>query len=101
MQNQSAHKLDLRGLLTPFTLLKVSQTFREIQVGEILEVLWGEPADTAALFKVLPASSYQLISMETVETAVAKAKACRILIKKKSGQAAESGKCGCSSSQLP
>lgn len=93
MGNQSAHKLDLRGLLTPFTLLKVTQTFREIQVGEILELLWGAPADSAALFKVLPASSYELISMETIETG----KTCRILLKKKAGLATESGKCGCSS----
>jgi len=58
------HKLDLRGLLIPLTLLKVTQTFREIEPGETLEILWSGPEAPDGLFKVLPAASYELLSMD-------------------------------------
>lgn len=60
------HKLDLRGLLTPFTLLKVSQMFRSLKPGERLEILWGDADSPDALFKVLPDADYDLISMSEV-----------------------------------
>lgn len=61
------HKLDLRGAIIPFTLLKVSQTFKMINPGETLEVLWSDPETQNDLFKILPDSAYELILMEELE----------------------------------
>ena len=58
------HKLDLRGLIIPLTLLKVSQIFRELEPGETLEVLWSDPEAPEGLFKVLPQASYKLLSID-------------------------------------
>jgi len=60
--------LDLRGFITPFTLLKVSNTFKEMSVGGTLEVLWSNSETSSDLFKVLPASSFEVIVMEEVES---------------------------------
>lgn len=71
-------RLDLRGLMIPFTLLKVSQAFREIKAGETLEILWGEPQVPDELYKVLPEFSYEVILTEIFEPDCS----CRVLLKK-------------------
>ena len=58
------HKLDLRGAIVPFSLLKVIQVLKLMEGGETLEVFWSDPDAPADLFKVLPNSSYELISLE-------------------------------------
>ena len=58
------HKLDLRGAIVPFSLLKVIQALKLMEAGETLEVFWSDPDTPADLFKVLPNSSYELISLE-------------------------------------
>jgi TusA-related sulfurtransferase len=58
------HKLDLRGAIVPFSLLKVIQEFKMMDPGETLEVCWSDPDTPADLFKVLPHASYELISLE-------------------------------------
>lgn len=67
MGKSARHKLDLRGAIIPFTLLKVSQVFRAIQPGDIIEVFWSDPDTPADLFKILPESSFDLIVMEEME----------------------------------
>ncbi|MEA1969398.1 MAG: sulfurtransferase TusA family protein [Thermodesulfobacteriota bacterium] len=59
--------LDLRGSISVFTLLKVSNTFRELPGGEILEVLWSNPETSPLIFKILPESSYEVIKMEEIK----------------------------------
>ena len=61
------HKLDLRGAIIPFTLLKVSQAFRMIPAGDVLEVYWSDPDTPGDMFKILPPKAYDLISMEVLE----------------------------------
>ena len=58
------HKLDLRGTIVPFSLLKVIQEFKMMNPGETLQICWSDPDAPADLFKVLPHSSYELISLE-------------------------------------
>ncbi|MEE4599762.1 MAG: sulfurtransferase TusA family protein [Desulfobacteraceae bacterium] len=58
------HKLDLRGAIVPFSLLKVIQELKLMDPGETLEVCWSDPDTPADLFKVLPDSAYELISLE-------------------------------------
>ena len=60
------HKLDLRGAIVPFSLLKVIQELKLMDPGETLEVCWSDPDTPADLFKVLPDSSYELISLEEI-----------------------------------
>ena len=67
MGKSARHKLDLRRAITPFTLLKVSQVFRTIQAGDIIEIFWSDPDTAADLFKILPESSFDLIVMEEME----------------------------------
>jgi len=55
--------LDLRGAIIPLTLLKVSQVFREIDVGKTMEILMNDPDSRKDLFKILPASGYKLMDM--------------------------------------
>jgi TusA-related sulfurtransferase len=45
-------------------LLKVSQTFRALQPGEILEVLSSDADTPENLLKVLPAPFYEVVSIE-------------------------------------
>ena len=58
------HKLDLRGAIVPFSLLKVIQELKLMDPGETLEVFWSDPDTPTDLFKVLPDSVYELISLE-------------------------------------
>ncbi len=64
MGKNRRQRLDLRGAIIPFTLLKVSQTFKMINPGETLEVLLCGAESRNDLFKILPDSSYELILME-------------------------------------
>ncbi len=59
--------LDLRGAIVPYSLLKVIQALKMMDPGEILEVFWSDPDIPADLFKVLPASSYDLVSLEETD----------------------------------
>jgi len=61
------HLLDLKGAVSPLTLLKVIEVFGEMKVNETLEVLGSDPDTRTDLFKVLSASSYHLISEEELE----------------------------------
>ena len=58
------HKLDLRGAIIPFSLLKVIQALKQMDPGETLEVHWSDPATPADLFKVLPDSTYEMIGFD-------------------------------------
>jgi TusA-related sulfurtransferase len=60
------HVLDLRGGISPFTLLKVSNTFRQMQTGEVLEVLWSNPETSSQIKKILPRDSWEMIKMEEI-----------------------------------
>jgi len=57
------HKLDLRGTIVPFSLLKVIQALKQMDPGETLEVCWSDPDTPADLFKVLPDSTYEMIGL--------------------------------------
>jgi TusA-related sulfurtransferase len=61
------HRLDLRGAIIPFSLLKVSQVFKIIKPGELIEILYSDPDIRNDLLKILPESSYELTLMEELE----------------------------------
>jgi TusA-related sulfurtransferase len=41
----------------------VSQIFRTLQIGDSLEICWNDPDSPEDLFKILPASSYEVLYM--------------------------------------
>lgn len=45
--------LDLRGMIIPLTLLKITQRFRKIGVGEIMEIIGTDPDTRKDFLKVL------------------------------------------------
>ena len=67
MEKSVPLRLDLRGVIIPFSLLKASQVFKIIKPGELLEILCSDPDIKKDLFKILPHSSYELTVMEELE----------------------------------
>ena len=55
--------MDLRNAIIPLTLLKISQEFREIEVGEIMEIWVDDPEIKRDVFKILPPFSHELIAL--------------------------------------
>ena len=86
------HRFDLRDTIVPFTLLKISNTFKEMRDDAIMEVLWRDAETRAALFKILPESSYDIICDEKIEGSN---EGFRIQLKKKNSrrQRKRSGDC--------
>lgn len=64
MIRNADYHLDLRGAITPITLLKATEVFRQMKRNEVLEVI-GRDYDTRNdLLKVLPPQSFDLIANE-------------------------------------
>jgi TusA-related sulfurtransferase len=67
MQKNIYH-LDIRGAIAPITFLKVTQAFRKIKPGEILEIK-GDDSDTREeLFRVLNRFQYEIAAIEDQST---------------------------------
>ncbi len=64
MKPKADHYLDLRGIVPPISLLKVTQRFREMKPNEILEILGRDPDTRVDMFKIIPDFAYDLIVME-------------------------------------
>ncbi len=59
--------LDLRGMILPFVLLKVSNAFKEIGTGETLEILLEDPDSMRDLLKILPPALCKLTTTEKIK----------------------------------
>jgi TusA-related sulfurtransferase len=82
LKSKADYILDLRGIIPPITLLKVTQQFRQMKAEEVLEIRGRDPDTRTDIFKVLPDFSYELIIMEEIEEEEA---SYRIRMKKKGG----------------
>ena len=67
MKQKADHILDFRGSITSMSLLKLIQTFREMNPNEVLELLGNNLDARSDLFKVLPDDAYELIFLDVVE----------------------------------
>jgi TusA-related sulfurtransferase len=76
------YKLDFRGSITPITLLKVTQTVMKMAPDEVMEIQGSDPETKQDLFRVLPESSYELISMD-ISGSNASESFYRILLRKR------------------
>lgn len=64
LEPKKEHILDLRDIIAPVTLLKVTQELETLKSGEILEILAKDPDTRKELFKVLKRFHYQLMGIE-------------------------------------
>ena len=71
--------LDLRGIISPVTLLKISQVFREMLPDQTLEIWCGDPDTLCDACKILPPSSYEVL----LEEELGKGAVFRFQMKKK------------------
>ena len=67
MKRKADHILDFRGSISPISLLKLTQVFREMKPNEILEILGSDLDTRTDVFKVLPGDSYDLLILDVVE----------------------------------
>ena len=64
LQTKIKHKFDLREAITPFAYLKVSQAFRDMEPGDILQVTGDDPVTREEIFKVLQTIDYTVVNTE-------------------------------------
>jgi TusA-related sulfurtransferase len=55
------HKFDLREAIAPFAFLKVTQAFRDMKPGDILQVAGDDPKTRREIFKVLHSVRYTIV----------------------------------------
>jgi TusA-related sulfurtransferase len=53
--------LDLKGMIQPLTFLKITQAFRKIKTGEIMEIIGTDPETRRNFSKILGASFHELL----------------------------------------
>ncbi len=56
--------IDVRHFVSWFSLLKVTQVFREMKPYDILEVRGADTDTREDLFKILPKSTYQILTID-------------------------------------
>jgi len=64
LQNKADHILDFRETITAFGLLELKQTMREMGTNEVLEIITRDPTSRSDVFKMIPASSCELVEAE-------------------------------------
>jgi tRNA 2-thiouridine synthesizing protein A len=79
---------DLRETLIPFSLLEITNLFREMKPGEELEILAGTDPTGSSILKdvllILPRANYDLISKETIAN---DSSVTRLMLRKKNSNA--------------
>jgi len=61
VKQRAARCLDMRSSILPIALLQASHAFRKMNSGETLEILGSDLYTRECLFKVLPASRYEIV----------------------------------------
>jgi len=64
LETKIMHKFDFREAITPFAFLKVTQAFRDMKPGEILQVTGDDPKTRKEIFKVLQTINYSVVDTE-------------------------------------
>ena len=61
--------MDLRNFVSWVALLKVTQVFDAMAVSDVLEIRGADPDTKQDLFKILPASTYEVLTVDDQEEA--------------------------------
>lgn len=64
METKNIHKFDLREAIAPFAFLKVTQAFRDMKTGEILQLMGDNPKTLEEIFKILQTVNYTVVDTE-------------------------------------
>lgn len=67
MKRQPDHTININGEFSPFTLLKISQIFREMAPGDILEIQECDPETRSDLARILPSGACRWIADQKTE----------------------------------
>jgi TusA-related sulfurtransferase len=59
------HTLDLRGMILPFTMLKLSNGFRKMRAGEILEIIVANPDARKYILEILATLHCEVLGVHT------------------------------------
>jgi len=62
-----AQKLDLKGLVCPIPIVKVSQAVKQVQVGDVIEAYATDPGVLADIPAWCKTSGNEMVSMERVD----------------------------------
>jgi TusA-related sulfurtransferase len=65
VKKKANYTVDVRGAISPFSLLKVSLVFQQMRPDEVVEVLGCDSEMKQDLLRLLPDASYEII--ETAE----------------------------------
>jgi TusA-related sulfurtransferase len=63
LEKKVKHVLDLRGLIIPLTLLKITQGLRNMAGGETLEIMGTDPDTRKDLLRILDLSPCEVLSV--------------------------------------
>jgi len=58
------YRVDIRGMIPPFSLLKVSLVFQQMKPFQVVEIIGCDPDMQRDLFRILPEASYEVICTE-------------------------------------
>ena len=78
--------IDLRNTIVPFSFLKVSNAFKELDVGETLEILWDNSEPVKDLIRILPGARAEWKVKIAVEEFGLQNAGFRIYLTKKQGE---------------
>lgn len=62
-KSKADHRLDLRGMIIPLTLLKITQACRKIKAGETMEIIGSDPDTRRDFLKVLGTSPCDVLQI--------------------------------------
>jgi TusA-related sulfurtransferase len=66
--------LDVRGMISPFSLLKVSLVFQQMKPCQVVEIVGCDPDMQRDLLRILPEASYEIICSEHQTTTMESSK---------------------------
>lgn len=61
MKQEADYTLDVRGTISPFSLLKVSLLFQRMKPHEVVEILGCEPEMHQDLLRLLPDAAWETL----------------------------------------
>lgn len=64
MNRKADYTLDVRGIIAPFSILKVSLAFQLLKPKQVMQVMGCDPEMQRDLLRVLPQASYSIVSVE-------------------------------------
>ncbi|MEW6259787.1 MAG: sulfurtransferase TusA family protein [Thermodesulfobacteriota bacterium] len=64
MIGKADYTLDVRGIIAPFSILKISLAFQRLKPKQVMQVTGCDPEMQRDLLRVLPQASYSVVSVE-------------------------------------